>query len=100
MHRQLVQKHELRHYGRLQYGLFLKATGIKIDDNIKFFLHHFRQGPNLTKLNEYQYGLEHMYGKKGNKKDYSPWGCAKLATTNAPGSGDIFGCPYRYYGTE
>lgn len=35
-HETLRTKHHLRHFGRLQYGLFLKAIGVTLEDSMRF----------------------------------------------------------------
>ena len=52
------------------------------------------------KVNEYKYYIEHMYGKRGKKTDYTPWSCSKIANKAIPGKGEYFGCPYKYYSDE
>ena len=59
-----------------------------------------RTARGKKKLNEYKYYIEHMYGKRGKKTDYTPWGCNKLANKNSPGTGEIHGCPFKYYSDE
>ena len=97
MHNHLRKHHHLRHYGRLQYGQFLKGIGVKIKDALQFFRSEFSKISG-KKLDEYMYYIEHLYGLKGKKTEYSPWGCEKLANGHAPGSGDTHGCPFAYYG--
>ena len=99
MHLHLRKHHHLMHYGRIQYGLFLKGVGVKVKDAVQFFRSEFTK-LNNNKLNEYIYVVEHMYGLKGKKTDYTPWGCEKLANSHAPGQGDTHGCPFAYYGEK
>ena len=99
MHQELVTKHHLRHYGRLQYGSFIKGIGMTVEDARTYFKREFSKG-DAKKLNEYMYYVDHMYGLKGKKTDYTPWGCAKMITQNAPGSGDVHGCPFEFYGEQ
>lgn len=99
MHLHLRKQHHLMHYGRIQYGLFLKGVGVKVKDAVQFFRGEFSK-LNNNKLNEYIYLIEHMYGLKGKKTDYTPWGCEKLANSHPPGQGDTHGCPFAYYGEK
>lgn len=84
MHLHLRKHHHLRHYGRLQYGLYLKGIGVRVKDAISFFRSEFSK-MNDKKMNEYIYVIEHLYGLKGKKTDYTPWGCSKLGDSHAPG---------------
>lgn len=95
------KKHVLKHWGRLQLGMFLKGIGLKMEDNVRLFeneLKKTREGEK--KINEYKYYIEHMYGKRGKKTDYTPWACAKVASKAIPAQGDYFGCPFNYYSDD
>jgi DNA primase large subunit len=41
LQRGLQQDHKLKHWGRLQYGLFLKGAGLTMDEALLFFQRHF-----------------------------------------------------------
>ena len=41
MHDSLRTNHHLKHGSRLQYGLFLKAAGLKLEEAMHFFRSHF-----------------------------------------------------------
>ncbi len=72
----LRKKHMLKHWGRLQLGMFLKGMGLSLKDNIKLFEVELKKtSEGEKKINEYKYYLEHMYGKRGKKTDYTPWSC-------------------------
>lgn len=94
----LRKKHMLKHWGRLQLGMFLKGIGLNMKDNVNLFsleLKKTREGEK--KINEYKYYIEHMYGKRGKKTDYTPWSCQKVANKAIPNNGEYFGCPFKYY---
>ena len=94
----LKTKHQLKHWGRLQLGLFLKGVGMRLEDNIILFSNHLGKLPDGTKkIQEYKYYIEHMYGKRGKKTDYTPWSCQKIADKAIPTSNDIYGCPFKFY---
>jgi DNA primase large subunit len=44
LHESLKQNHHLKHYGRLQYNLFLKGIGLPVDESLKFFRGEFSKG--------------------------------------------------------
>lgn len=52
------------------------------------------------KINEYKYLLEHTYGLKGKKTDYTPWSCQKIGEKATPSYGETYGCPFVYYSKE
>lgn len=37
LHSALNREHKLKHWGRLQYGLFLKGAGLNVDDAMAFW---------------------------------------------------------------
>lgn len=37
LHTALNREHKLKHWGRLQYGLFLKGAGLSVDDAMAFW---------------------------------------------------------------
>ena len=81
--------------------MFLKGTGLKMKDNVHFFANELKKTSDGTKkVKEYTYYIEHMYGKKGKKTDYSPWSCNKIANKAIPNEGDFYGCPYKYYSDD
>ena len=44
LHESLKQYHHLRHYGRLQYVLFLKGIGLPLEENLKMWRIEFSRG--------------------------------------------------------
>ncbi len=41
LHESLRKEHHLKHFGRLQYGLFLKSIGLTLDQAMKFWRSEF-----------------------------------------------------------
>ncbi|CAI0627365.1 unnamed protein product [Linum tenue] len=68
----LREDHHLKHWGRMQLGLFLKGVGLKLDDAVAFWKAEFSQ------------------------KDYTPYSCQKIISLT-PSVGDHHGCPYRHF---
>jgi DNA primase large subunit len=91
-----VQKdHHLKHWGRLQYGLFLKGAGLSLEDALVYFERMFSgRGKDFNK--EYAYNVRHMYGKEGKRASYPAYSCAKIVNNNAPNSNEYHGCPYKH----
>jgi DNA primase large subunit len=91
---------KLKHWGRMQYGLFLKGAGLSMDDALAFFQRHFSSVTGEQFQKQYSYNIRHMYGKEGKRATYTPYGCSKIIMGNAPAAGDHHGCPYKHYDAE
>jgi len=97
LHEGLKKDHHLKHFGRLQYGLFLKAAGLNLDEALMFWRSEFTKKMDLDKFEKgYAYNVRHSYGKEGKRADYTPYSCMKIITTNQPGPGDFHGCPFKH----
>lgn len=89
----------LKHYGRLQYNLFLKELGLPIEEALVFWRRSFK---NITddKFNkEYRYNIRHGYGLEGKRMNYPAKSCARILTQDQPGPQDTHGCPFRHFST-
>ncbi|KAJ3181073.1 DNA primase large subunit [Gaertneriomyces sp. JEL0708] len=95
IHNQLRRDGHLKHMGRLTYGLFLKGTGLPLQEALLFWQKAF------TKINEdqfqkqYAYNVRYNYGLEGKRMDYSPYSCMKLITGS--GQNADHGCPFKYF---
>lgn len=89
----LQKEKHLKHWGRLQYGLFLKGAGLSLEDALTYFERMF-VGKGFSK--EYAYNWRHMYGKEGKRANYPPYSCAKVINSNAPNANEHHGCPFKH----
>eukprot|EP00111_Clytia_hemisphaerica_P000380 TCONS_00001051-protein len=97
LHEGLRKDHHLKHWGRLQYGLFIKAAGLSLEEALLFWRSEFTKKMDLDKFEkQYAYNVRHSYGKEGKRADYTPYSCMKIITTNQPGPGDFHGCPFKH----
>ena len=101
LHSGLKRDHKLKHWGRLQYGLFLKGAGLSMEESLLFFQREFGKIMTAEQFNKnYSYNIRHMYGKEGKRASYTPYNCTKIVLGNPPNAGDHHGCPYRHYDEE
>ena len=93
----LSTESHLKHFGRLQLGLFIKGIGLSLDESLEFWRKKFTEKITLEKFNKgYKYNIEHSYGKAGKMADYSPWSCTKITKMPKPALGEHHGCPFRH----
>lgn len=105
LHTTLRQNSHLKHFGRLQYTLFLKGIGLSLEDCLVFWRQAFNKITDDTFNKEYRYNVRHSYGDVGGDSNrrgrgYSPYSCQKILTEHPPGTGEAHGCPYRHFGVE
>jgi DNA primase large subunit len=105
LHNTLRQNSHLKHFGRLQYTLFLKGLGLSLEDCLVFWRHSFKLITDDTFNKEYKYNVRHVYGDVGGDanrrgRGYSPYSCQKILTEHPPGPGEAHGCPYRHFSIE
>ncbi|MCJ1450518.1 hypothetical protein MMC28_000849 [Mycoblastus sanguinarius] len=105
LHMTLRKNSHLKHFGRLQYTLFLKGIGLTLEDCLIFWRQAFKLITDDTFNKEYRYNVRHAYGDVGGDairrgRGYSPFSCQKILTEHPPGSGESHGCPYRHFSVE
>ena len=65
LHDTLRSEHHLRHFGRLQYGLFLKSIGLSLEDALTFWRAEFTKKMDVDKvkheINALSYNYKLMY---------------------------------------
>ncbi|KAI9849614.1 MAG: hypothetical protein M1837_002739 [Sclerophora amabilis] len=105
LHLTLRRNNHLKHYGRLQYTLFLKGMGLTLEDCLVFWRTAFKNITDDTFNKEYRYNVRHSYGDVGGDanrrgRGYSPYSCQKILTEHPPGPGEAHGCPYRHFSID
>ncbi|KAI1768022.1 DNA primase, large subunit [Hypoxylon sp. FL1150] len=105
LHRSLRRDAHLKHFGRLQYTLFLKGIGLNLEECLVFWRSSFHKITDDTFNKEYRYNVRHAYGDVGGDSNrrgggYSPFSCQKILTEHPPGPGEAHGCPYRHFNLE
>jgi DNA primase large subunit len=94
----LKNQHHLKHYGRLQLGLFLKGIGFTVEEALQFWRQEFVKVDGDKFEKQYAYNIRHSYGGEGKKADYRPKNCTKVINQPAPGQGEYHGCPFKTFG--
>lgn len=101
LHGNLQSNHHLKHFGRLQYSLFLKGIGLSVDEAIVFWRKSYGASISDDKFNkEYRYNIRHNYGLEGSRRAYPPRSCQKIITQDQPGPQDNHGCPFRHFSLD
>ncbi|GAO20023.1 hypothetical protein UVI_02014900 [Ustilaginoidea virens] len=105
LHRSLRRDAHLKHYGRLQYTLFLKGIGLSLEECLVFWRGSFSRLTDDQFNREYRYNVRHAYGDVGGDANrrgggYGPLSCQRILTEHPPGPGEAHGCPYRHFGLE
>ncbi|KAJ3017383.1 UNVERIFIED_CONTAM: hypothetical protein HDU68_011728 [Siphonaria sp. JEL0065] len=96
LHTHLKADAHLKHSGRLQFGLFLKGTGLPLEEALVYWRKAFHKLTDDKFQKEYAYNIRFNYGQEGSRKDYAPYSCSKIITSNHPAAGDHHGCPFRH----
>ncbi|XP_074600265.1 uncharacterized protein LOC141854473 [Brevipalpus obovatus] len=96
LYQSMSRDHHLRHFGRIQYGLFLKSIGMRMVDLIDYFRHEFRQRVPEEKFDaRYGYFFKYIYGQVGRKVDFSCYSCRRIFNGPSVGAKDHHGCPFK-----
>lgn len=105
LHRSLRRDAHLKHFGRLQYTLFLKGIGLNLEECLLFWRSSFNKITDDVFNKDYRYNVRHVYGDVGGDANrrgggYSPYSCQKILTEHPPGPGEAHGCPYRHFDVD
>lgn len=104
LHQNLRRRHRLSHTQRFHYSLFLKDIGMPIEEAINFWRAEYRLHPNGNHScchswekdeKKYMYGIRHMYGLEGCRKNYASVNCQRIQSIdNSCSEG---GCPFKSF---
>ncbi|XP_013192873.1 uncharacterized protein LOC106136774 [Amyelois transitella] len=107
LHKYLRNKHRLSHTQRFYYSLFLKDIGLSVDEAVNFWSAEYRQNPNGKHTcchswdkdeKKYLYGIRHMYGLEGARKNYTSQNCTRIQSMDISCSEG--GCPFKSFDAE
>jgi len=95
---ELKDNHHLKHFGRMQFGLFLKGIGLPLEEALVFWKQAFsRKIPGDKFEKQYAYNIRHNYGKEGKRADYTPYTCMKVIGSGGGSGEGSGGCPYKTF---
>ncbi|KAF7288272.1 Rsec15 protein [Mycena chlorophos] len=97
-HQGLRADHRLNHFGRLEYGLFLKVLGLSVEEANVFWRKSFDRITDDTFNKMYKYNIRHSYGHAlwhPIPQILKPCSCQQILTS----SGDP-GCPFRHFSVD
>ena len=104
-HRKLRDTHRLSHYARLHYSLFLKDSGMHIEDAINYWKEEYSK-PHLcssvcshnwqSSERKFLYSIRHLYGLEGSRKNYKSPNC-QFMCANVSGPMYEGGCPFKNF---
>ncbi|KAJ8718859.1 hypothetical protein PYW07_016415 [Mythimna separata] len=104
LHQNLRRRHRLSHTQRFHYSLFLKDIGMPVEEAVGFWRAEYRLHPNGNHScchnwdkdeKKYMYGIRHMYGLEGCKKNYASVSCQRIQSIdNSCSEG---GCPFKSF---
>jgi DNA primase large subunit len=105
LHTTLRKNGHLKHFGRLQYTLFLKGIGLSLEDCLIFWRQAFRGYTDDEFNSKYRYNVRHAYGDVGGDanrrgRGYPPYSCQRILNDTGPGTGQTHGCPYRHFSVD
>ncbi|KAL0946995.1 hypothetical protein HGRIS_013140 [Hohenbuehelia grisea] len=97
MHDNLRRDKHLKHFGRLQYGLFLKVLGLSIEEAIIFWRKSFSGKTDDEFNKQYKYNIRHSYGLEGKGVSYPARSCTQILM---PTDKAEYVCPYKLFTPE
>jgi DNA primase large subunit len=96
---QLREDHHLKFTGRWQFGLFVKALGLTMEDALEFWKTEMTKKvpPETWNKSRYAYNIRHYYGTEGKRTSYTTMGCSKIINGPPPMPDIVHGCPFRHW---
>ncbi|XP_053972037.1 DNA primase large subunit-like [Hylaeus volcanicus] len=104
-HTKLRNTHRLSHYARLHYSLFLKDSGMLLEDAINYWKQEYSKPHSCTSIcshrwqsneRKFVYSIRHLYGLEGSRRNYKSPNCEFMC---AHVSGPMYegGCPFKNF---
>lgn len=100
LHTSLRRDKHLKHFGRLQYNLFIKGIGLSVEEALVFWRTSFSMVSDEMFQKEYRYNIRHAYGLQGSGRNYKAMSCQQILTDRAPHASEAHGCPYRHFSVD
>lgn len=100
LHTTLRRDKHLKHFGRLQYNLFLKGIGLSVEEALLFWRSSFSLVSDERFQKDYRYNIRHAYGLEGARRNYKSLSCQQILTERLPHASEAHGCPYRHFSLD
>ncbi|XP_015509476.1 DNA primase large subunit [Neodiprion lecontei] len=105
LHFTLRRLHRLSHNARFYYSLFLKDSGMTVDESLVFWRLEYSQPHTCTcscshnwqsDTRRFTYSIRHLYGLEGSRKNYNTPNCSVICN-NTNGPRYEGGCPFKSF---
>lgn len=90
LHTKLRNTHRLSHYARLHYSLFLKDSGMLLEDAINYWKEEYSKPHSCSSIcshhwqsseRKFVYSIRHLYGLEGSRKTYKSPNCEFMSVS-------------------
>ncbi|KAG5866593.1 hypothetical protein JTB14_013112 [Gonioctena quinquepunctata] len=108
LYKTLEKTNRLSHNERFDFSLYMKGIGVSLADSLKFWeMAYTKDHASCSKCthnwqkNEkrYIYGIRHLYGLEGSRKNYQSRSCRYLQEKSL-GPTEEGGCPFKHFDDE
>lgn len=90
LHDVLRRRHRLTHQARFYYTLFLKESGMRIEDVVQYWKEEYSKPHSCESVcthkwqkdeRKFVYSIRHMYGLEGRKANYKAQSCSAVCVS-------------------
>eukprot|EP00088_Acartia_fossae_P033977 TRINITY_DN34858_c0_g3_i3.p1 TRINITY_DN34858_c0_g3~~TRINITY_DN34858_c0_g3_i3.p1 ORF type:complete len:175 (-),score=10.94 TRINITY_DN34858_c0_g3_i3:288-812(-) len=90
IYEKLIRGEKLAHNQRFNFSLFLKDAGMGMEEAARFWRKSYSNIKGTTskaslweeRRNKYAYGIQHLYGQAGSRRNYTTARCSALFAQN------------------
>lgn len=97
IHSHFREKHHMRYFMRMQYGLFTKTIGLPYTETHQFWKSEFTKLISEEEFDKkYSYLIKHQHGMVGRCIEYNSYNCETIVE-QSPSGLDNHGCPFAHF---